>query len=926
MSDLVVDTYRSLAADMSGVANKPSVAPDAAKKNEKQKKIPGLAVWPEAQPLEQNYNLPMLHPMITKMPWHYNFYNHVDFMGAETKDTVFYYLYKRAEREWEFRFSPHAEQKLSKYLTEEAINNFMGLAGVSPDYIMNYITWFDGWDYQDFPKIFCETCKNMGKVPVITWEPNFKRSYTLDKNGQMMPFLDELITGLSDKRSEVYKYAVKFAKGSKEYGETIYLRPFHEMNLDFGYQWTGFLNGAENDKIGYKTGKDGAYILDSKGNGIADGPERFKTAWILLRKIFLCEGADNVKFVFCPDAQPQKKGAALQGDSDAKQEAWNTYEAYFPGSRYVDMIGFDVYQKDENFPFDTLFKDAAAFIKKHKDVPGSSICEASTWPWPYRKAFINDLFASSNKYGIDNMRFICWFNENKEDGRWKIDTIVEDVVKEAAKNVEIWRPGENALTLEDLMSGEAVIPEPEVVEEADTRNISLYAFREAVKNRGNISSRTFRPSINPECENVEDTRISEIAHREYKLPDNKLVSTYNKARDMYFRVKLRNELKKAVDEGSIIRFLKKIKLDRERDPRKILETARKYGDMWLADPQRYRMNMPIKDPAKKETVSMEEEAVKMLWLKYPETYNNEKQYDNITITDFQKAVWLLDSITPSEDMQEFKKYYNDKKEYLLAFVDKAKLYIKYSDIYLNATFESSANERASTIDALTYAEGACRKVLDLLKDMTPFRSYIWRVNHKSAGLPLGEVFGRQATILMLLGDIYMDDTRRTVKYDKGVEGVDGKTIKGSGLEIAKYFYHEAEKKIKAKEKETGEKETYINVAVETGLARASGIQAAGTLDKDRLNEAVNRLITVIRMDKKIDPGLKIKAKYYLGELLLLYGGFKGNIDNSIIGEKIGNAYSIFSDLKKTELAERAKDKEKEAKSLYRAAVLGSKNR
>jgi hypothetical protein len=398
------------------------------------------------------------------------------------------------------------------------------------------------------------------------------------------------------------------------------------------------------------------------------------------------------------------------------------------------------------------------------------------------------------------------------------------------------------------------------------------------------------------------------------------VETYSDARDMYFRVKLRNELKEDLDEGYIIKFLKMIKLGREGDPKKILETARRYGDMWLADPQRYRMNIPIKSSAKKEKVSMDEEVVKRLWLKYPEIYNDEKKYDNIMITDFQKAIWLLDSITPPEDSQEFKSDYIEKKEYLLAIIDKIKLYTKYSEVFLRATYESSNDEKAPTIDTLVYAEESCRRALGLLND----QDYVWKVNYKRQGLPPSEVFGREASILMFLGDIYMDDTRRSVICE--AEGIGGRKIKGTGLDMARYFYHEAEKKIKAKEAESGEKETYINVAVEMGLARAEGWEAASVMDEQRLKGAVNRLIAIIRLDRHIDPGLKIKAKYYLGELLLLYEGFKGKIDDDIISENISNAYSIFGDLKKTELAQRAKDKEKSAKESYRAAVLGSKNR
>src|SRR5262249_36610633 len=64
----------------------------------------------------------------------------------------------------------------------------------------------------------------------------------------------------------------------------------------------------------------------------AGTPQDFVKAWQHIHDIFQKEGATNAKFVWCPTAQGYKTGKA---------------DNYWPGSKYVDELGADGYNRQE---------------------------------------------------------------------------------------------------------------------------------------------------------------------------------------------------------------------------------------------------------------------------------------------------------------------------------------------------------------------------------------------------------------------------------------------------------------------------------------------------------------------------------------------------------------------------------------------------
>jgi mannan endo-1,4-beta-mannosidase len=119
-----------------------------------------------------------------------------------------------------------------------------------------------------------------GRLPMITWEAYVET-------------LDDIASGRYDDRLR------DWGRGAAAYGGTLYMRPFQEMNANF-FPW----------------GMD---------------PPSFIAAWRRIVDVFRAEGADNVLWVWAPNA------------NDNPDTAENKLEFYYPGADYVDVLAIDGY-------------------------------------------------------------------------------------------------------------------------------------------------------------------------------------------------------------------------------------------------------------------------------------------------------------------------------------------------------------------------------------------------------------------------------------------------------------------------------------------------------------------------------------------------------------------------------------------------------
>jgi mannan endo-1,4-beta-mannosidase len=332
--------------------------------------------------------------------------------------------------------------------------DFGALTGKSPKIVMMFEQWSDTWKYNPFPSTFCREVDMQKQIPLITWEPSglpFKP--TDDKS----TYLDEFNKQFANKKGEIYEYAKKWATESKAYGKSFLLRPFHEMNLQYNYSWTAWMNGGK------------------------EGIEKFKKAWQNLYTLFKEVGATNATFVWCPNTT----GYPI--------EDWNKIKDYFPGAEYVDWIGVDGYRKSNIEPamektdhpkFDAVFggsiKDLNDLSKKYNKP--LMICETSSIPDGGKAEYIKQLFDAAKEY---KMSAVVWFNENKkgqggDEENWLIDAPVTSEAENInAANMAILA-GAKTKADSTMIMQLLGIKEPKKLTSQD-ENPALKAFRDAGK-------------------------------------------------------------------------------------------------------------------------------------------------------------------------------------------------------------------------------------------------------------------------------------------------------------------------------------------------------------------------------------------------------------------------------------------------------------
>jgi hypothetical protein len=151
-------------------------------------------------------------------------------------------------------------------------------------------------------KAFLDAAHANGCIPYVTLDPKdwdepdikYQKTFTgLINAGKF----DSALAGL--------------ASALRDFGHPVLLRYAHEMNGD----WYPYAGGG-----------------DADGDGEADGPETFIRAWRHVHDLFTANGAGNLLWVFCPNAE------------DFPSADWNRPFRYFPGREYADLIFLDAYE------------------------------------------------------------------------------------------------------------------------------------------------------------------------------------------------------------------------------------------------------------------------------------------------------------------------------------------------------------------------------------------------------------------------------------------------------------------------------------------------------------------------------------------------------------------------------------------------------
>jgi mannan endo-1,4-beta-mannosidase len=201
--------------------------------------------------------------------------------------------------------------------------------------------------------------------PMLTWEP---------VNGDWSQYTyDDINSGRYD--AYIHWWAHKVAKLHRK----LYVRLAHEMNGNW-YAWGGTM-----------------YDNNAK---------KFRKMWRHIVDIARSEGANNIKWVWCPLTE------------DVPNIKRNRFERYYPGRNYVDILSLDGYNWGASTPefggwrsFHKIFAKPYKRLKRLGPQPiwiaevGSASDGGSKSKW------VRKMWRVAGR--MDRLKAIVWFNEDK---------------------------------------------------------------------------------------------------------------------------------------------------------------------------------------------------------------------------------------------------------------------------------------------------------------------------------------------------------------------------------------------------------------------------------------------------------------------------------------------------------------------------------
>lgn len=223
----------------------------------------------------------------------------------------------------------------------------------------------------EFPHQTAERAKVNQSLLMITWEP-----YRKNNNNSM---LAEIARGEHDKT------IISLAEEIRIYGLPVLLRFGHEMNGNW-YPWSGSNN--------------------------QNNPSFFIDAYRHVYDLILEKKAYNTIMVFSVN------------NEDIPNSSWNRFEAYFPGKKYVDVIGIDGYNWGAEkkllgiLPLwrtpEEVFKGIYnRIVRSYPDIPIVITEVGSASKGGDKEKWLKDFF-DLLEYKLTAVKGFVWFNIDKE--------------------------------------------------------------------------------------------------------------------------------------------------------------------------------------------------------------------------------------------------------------------------------------------------------------------------------------------------------------------------------------------------------------------------------------------------------------------------------------------------------------------------------
>lgn len=243
-----------------------------------------------------------------------------------------------------------------------------------------FVHWYEAWGSADavtgrtVDLALLDAVTERGAAPMITWEP------WDPKGGANQAAYRPAVIAAGAFDAYIDAWAARLASWKRP----VFLRVFHELNAEW-YPW------------GAAMGRN--------------APEDLVAAWRHLHARFDAAGADNVRWVWCPDAGLGKVSLA----------------SLFPGDDVVDWVALDGYNWGDNHPesgwrsFDEIFGTAYRALARLSERPVMIAETASSERGGDKAAWIADAVAALPER-FSRVRAIGWFDERLPDGDFPVDT------------------------------------------------------------------------------------------------------------------------------------------------------------------------------------------------------------------------------------------------------------------------------------------------------------------------------------------------------------------------------------------------------------------------------------------------------------------------------------------------------------------------
>ena len=255
--------------------------------------------------------------------------------------------------------------------------------GISPRIVTFFLQWPESSRISEFPEQTLTAIWSVGAIPCMTWEP-----MVIEHGKETMVSHTAITGGAYD------AFLKNFAQAARAWGRPIILRVAHEMNSQ-RYHW-------------------GTTEADYGPNS----PAIYQNMFRHIVSIFRQEGADNVLWAFCPNAE------SIPNISIDPQAGWNLAAAYYPGDASVDILGMDGYNwgntqtlKSHGWQsnwrsFESIFSHLYKELRAISSTKPVIVFEtASTDQGGDKGKWIQDAFRIIDAWKLSG---VVWFEVNKE--------------------------------------------------------------------------------------------------------------------------------------------------------------------------------------------------------------------------------------------------------------------------------------------------------------------------------------------------------------------------------------------------------------------------------------------------------------------------------------------------------------------------------